>query len=114
MSLSIPLRANPRTRDSPHFKSHRKLDHTLLGYQIARFIIIIFVEKSAVIEYTFPYNQELIMDYTPNQTTVLDVTKGLGFGFLYHPVIGAKRREKRIPLITRLPILRPKKIKKVL
>lgn len=48
----------------------------------------------------------------PVQTTVLDVSKGVGFGLLYHPIIGQKKREKSLPFVPRLAAFRTKKFKK--
>jgi len=47
----------------------------------------------------------------PIQTTFLDVSRGLGFGLLYHPVIG-KNKPEQYPFITRFRTYRPAKSKK--
>lgn len=38
-------------------------------------------------------------------TTILDVSKGLGYGFLYHPVIGSQTAP-HYPFAIRFPSLR--------
>jgi hypothetical protein len=42
-----------------------------------------------------------------NSTTVLDVSRGLGFGLLYHPVIG-QNSSKQYPFVIRFSTYRPK------
>ncbi len=41
-------------------------------------------------------------------TTILDLSKGIGFGLLYHPVIG-KIPSNQYPLMTRFRVSRSKK-----
>lgn len=45
-------------------------------------------------------------------TTILDVSKGLGYGFLYAPIIGNSRSKKIFPFTYRFSSLRVRKEKK--
>jgi hypothetical protein len=45
------------------------------------------------------------------KTTFLDVSRGLGFGLLYHPVIG-KIKTEHYPFVTRFRTYRPATAKK--
>ncbi len=52
------------------------------------------------------------MEHMNLPTTVLDVSRGFGFGLLYHPVIGEIRSKKNYPFLLRFSLLKSKKIKK--
>lgn len=70
----------------------------------------IFLEIRRKIQYNFCIHLGITMT-NQKSITVLDVSKGLGYGLLYHPVIGIKK-VSQYPLAVRFPTKRHRKVQK--